>query len=240
MSIALPCPTCGGLVVDGKHMDREACGSTPYEVVAVNLGDLSSSGLGDLVARLFKTAGDENAATVGKVPDADTITREVMFLSGDADRAPGNHEDCHPDSPCRKDPNDPTTGGIGAVGLRGLIHNGETYLSREDLMNVLSRVRMGYHNALHAAQEADSPGAIAYWLNEQAITLLGNQLFGLTNEGNASDPTTVPDDIGSLLSAWDTSMPEAPAAPLSPLDRAIADAKAAAEQAKKDKNEETP
>lgn len=35
MTVALPCPTCGGAVAGGRHLDRDRCGAKPYQTVRV-------------------------------------------------------------------------------------------------------------------------------------------------------------------------------------------------------------
>lgn len=58
MAVALPCPKCKGAVVGTRHVDRDSCGSKPYEVIRLNptgkesFDDIIDNAVGLMMKRL--------------------------------------------------------------------------------------------------------------------------------------------------------------------------------------------
>lgn len=168
--------------------------------------------------------GSENTMS-----DNNEQVRRVHFMSGDP--ATVDHDNCHEDSPCKSGE---AAAVLDPMGIHGVVVDGETYLSRADLLVVLATVMNAYTHITHLARaEGQEEAAFSTYISAQTLNTLGGQLSGMTAPERALNldlavPDTIPAD-------WFTD--SAPAAPESPIEAAIRKAKEAALEAQRNRDE---
>lgn len=122
------------------------------------------------------------------------------------------------------------------IGVRGVDVDGETYLSREDVLQLIGNLWQSTHNLSHKAEEEGgedaAPKSAFFHMLAQGINMVGSILHAQTQPQNAIN-TSLPDSLEDLLKGgWE----DKPAAE-SPIDRMIREATEAAAAKKADANQ---